>query len=228
MLKTNVSEQKRTVAELVTQMRNWIVSGSILPNERLIEVDLADALKTNRANIRTALALLEQEGLVARTPNRGARVRLISHKEALEIAEARQVLEALVTRQAAERATSANRKKLQSILAEMEAALKSDDLKGFSRHNSTLHRTIREIAGNETVGRLLENLHFHFVRLQYKTLFMPGRVKNSFKEHREIVAAVCAGNPDRAELAMRKHLENIKNSIQWYIDNSIETVEAVA
>ena len=87
----------------VQRLREAIISGRFMPNERLIELQLVNFLATNRANVRTALARLEQEGLVIIEPNRGARVRLVSDVEALEITQARGVLEGLVARQAAER-----------------------------------------------------------------------------------------------------------------------------
>lgn len=226
-MKATRPQPKKSISDFVSELRNAIVSGSLLPNERLIEVDLANSLKTNRANIRTALALLEREGLVVREPNRGARVRLISDKEALEIAEARQALEALVARLAAERATAADCNKLLKFIDQMENAHKDGDLKEFSSLNGKLHATIRQIGGNETITKMLENLRFHFVRIQYRALFMPGRAEKSFEEHRNIVEAICARDPDRAEAAMRDHLENIKESIRWFTSVTFKDAHAV-
>jgi DNA-binding FadR family transcriptional regulator len=87
--------------------------------------------------------------------------------------------------------------------------------------NSLLHEKIRQIAKNETVSKLLRGLRFHFVRLQYQTLFKPGRMDRSMKEHRDIVTAICSGDVDRAGEAMWKHLESIKESIQWYSERSM-------
>jgi DNA-binding GntR family transcriptional regulator len=89
-------------SDLTAKIRSAITSGRFMPNERLIEADLARAFDTNRANVRIALAMLDQEGLVIRERNRGARVRLVTDQEAIEIAEARQAIEAMVARQAAE------------------------------------------------------------------------------------------------------------------------------
>ena len=99
-MKANAPEQDGR-QDAAARLREWITGGRFMPNERLIETDLAEALGVNRANVRMALAMLEQEGLVVRERNRGARVRLVSDAEAIEIAEARQSLEALVARQAA-------------------------------------------------------------------------------------------------------------------------------
>src|SRR5690349_18090066 len=90
-----------TDEECYTQLREAIRRGEFQPNERLIEMDLAHSLGAGRAAVRTALARLEQEGLVQRERYRGARVRLISETEAIEILEARAVLEGLAVRHAA-------------------------------------------------------------------------------------------------------------------------------
>ena len=41
--------------DVAVRLREFIASGRFVPNERLVEVDLATALKTNRANVRIAL-----------------------------------------------------------------------------------------------------------------------------------------------------------------------------
>lgn len=67
-----------TDEECYIHLRAAILRGEFQPNERLIEMDQAQSLGAGRAAIRTALARLEQEGLVQRERYRGARVRLVS------------------------------------------------------------------------------------------------------------------------------------------------------
>ncbi|MBV8964489.1 MAG: GntR family transcriptional regulator [Hyphomicrobiales bacterium] len=88
--------KRRDSKDVTTRLREAITSGRFQPNERLIEMELAALLAANRTNVRTALAQLEQEGLVVREANRGARVRLVSHEDAIEITQARGALEALI------------------------------------------------------------------------------------------------------------------------------------
>ena len=88
------------------RLREAIVTGSLQPNERLVESDLAQRLGVSRTLIRAALVRLEQEGLVEHERHRGARVRLVSEREAVEILETRAVLEGLAARLAAERANA--------------------------------------------------------------------------------------------------------------------------
>src|ERR1700760_2409443 len=87
------------------RLREAIVSGRLQPNERLVESDLASSLGVSRTLIPAALGPLEHEGLVEHERHRGARVRLVSETEAVEILETRAVLEGLAARLAAGRAT---------------------------------------------------------------------------------------------------------------------------
>src|SRR3982750_2208863 len=95
-------------APLSLRLRRAILDGQVLPNERLVEADLTSRFKLGRAAVRTALARLEQDGPVEGEPFRGARARAISLEEAIEILEARAVVEGLAARHAARNATPAD------------------------------------------------------------------------------------------------------------------------
>jgi DNA-binding GntR family transcriptional regulator len=207
-------------AEVAARLREAIASGRFMPNERLVEADLVKQLGANRANIRMALAMLDQEGLVVRERNRGARVRLLSDQEAVEIAEARRVIEAMVARQAAERAHKDDHKILRGIIADMRAAVASSDLAAYSRHNAALHREIQRIAANSTADRLLQTLKSQIVRLQFRFILFPGRPPQSLIEHQDIVQAICARDGDAAEAAMRRHLDHVVSNLRLAITAS--------
>jgi DNA-binding GntR family transcriptional regulator len=204
----------------VHRLREAIISGRFMPNERLIELQLVNFLSTNRANVRTALARLEQEGLVVIEPNRGARVRLVSDVEALEITQARGVLEGLVARQAAERITEKGRRSLRKILAEMQALFDRGDLIGYSTVNGQLHSEIQRISGNATATRILENLESQVIRFQYRTILIAGRAAQSLQEHKDIVEAICSGDGGKAEQIMRRHLDQIERALKATIDKA--------
>jgi DNA-binding GntR family transcriptional regulator len=195
-------------------LRQAIVVGSLQPNERLVEANLAREFGLGRSAVRTALARLEQDGLVEREPHRGARVRLIDEREAVEILEARAVLEGVAARHAAQNATTADVKRLRQILKEMRRLLDSGDLLRASDENAELHRTLLEIADHPTVMRLISMLKSQLVRFQYRTIMLPGRTERSFEEHSAIVDAIAAGDPDAAEKAMRRHLSHVAEALR--------------
>ena len=205
-------------ADVTAQLREAITRGQLSPNERLVEADLATRFSVNRAHIRVALAMLDQDGLVVRLPNRGARVRAISDQEAIEIAETRLAIEVMVARQAAMRADAQGRAALRKIEKDMTRAVAQGDTAAYSQCNAALHRELQRMAGNATADRILNTLKSHLVRLQYRVILLPGRPRTSLAEHRAIVAAVCAGDSEAAERAMRKHLLSFTRLLRQAIE----------
>jgi DNA-binding GntR family transcriptional regulator len=190
-------------------LREEIVTGQLLPNERLVELELSERLGIGRSAVRTALVRLEAEGLVTRERHRGAKVRLVDEREAIEILEARAVLEGLGVRHAAAVATADDVDALQAILAQLRARLDAGDLLGASDHNAILHGRLLAMSRHATVERLIAALNSQIVRFQYRTILVPGRPELSFAEHAAIVDAVAHGDPTAAEAAMRNHLANV-------------------
>jgi DNA-binding GntR family transcriptional regulator len=196
------------------RLRDAIVTGRFQPSERLIETDVARELGVGRSAVRTALARLEHEGLVEHERHRGARVRLINAREAVEILEVRAVLEGLAARHAAANATAQDVDDLGAILAEMRRRLDAGDLLGASDHNALLHGRILEISSHATVARLIATLKYQLVRFQYRTILLPGRSEHSFQEHTGIVQAIAAADSDAAEQAMRTHLSHVAEALR--------------
>jgi DNA-binding GntR family transcriptional regulator len=195
-------------------LRDAIVRGDIAPNARLVEADLTTAFQMSRSAVRNALIRLEQEGLVVREPHRGARVRQVSDEEAVEILQARAVLEGLAVRQAAERIGEAGMARLRATLERQRELLEGGDLLGASDANADLHAALLEASEHSTAQRLIRALNSQTVRYQYRTILIPGRSAASLAEHTAIVEAVSAGDPDGAEDAMRNHLFNVAQAVQ--------------
>lgn len=211
------SERGAETHQSYEHLHQAILRGDFQPNERLIENDLAQQYNVGRAAIRTALVLLEQDGLVERVPNRGARVRAISDAEAIERTEARAALEGLVARYAARNVTDGEIAELRAIADEMETCLVEGDLLGLSARNSLLHDRLLLIANNQTITRLIAHLHIQHVRSQFRLVLVPGRPQRSVAEHRAIVEAVASRDPDAAEAAMRSHRTNTVDALRTFI-----------
>lgn len=188
-----------------------------MPNQRLVEAELVPMLGSSRTHVRTALARLEQEGLVVSAPNRGAWVRLVTGEQAIEITQARGALEGLVVRQAAQNITKADKVKLRHIERQMRRAIDAGDLIPYSELNGQLHAELYRIAALHIVAQLLLTLKSQTVRFQYRPILLPGRPPASIVEHTEIVEAVCAGDPDRAERAMRDHIDEVLAALRRMI-----------
>jgi DNA-binding GntR family transcriptional regulator len=195
-------------------LRQAIVSGELLPGERLLEEDLSARLGLGRAAVRMALVRLEHDGLVERERHRGARVRRVSEREAVEILEARSALEGLAARHAALKADDAEIADLRGIIEEMRGLREAGDLLGLSDVNARLHAGILEASAHETAKRLSRTLSSQIVRFQYRTVLLPGRSDRSFAEHSAIVEAIAARDPDAAEAAMQRHLMRVADALR--------------
>jgi DNA-binding GntR family transcriptional regulator len=196
------------------RIRRAILEGGFFPNERLVETDLATRFGATRSSIRLALAVLEQQGLVIRERNRGARVRLVSESEAIEIAEVRARLEALIARHAALRVTPADLTRLEGMLRAMEAQAADHRLDEYSASNVTFHAELARIAQLPATARILTSVQFQTVVFQFRPIFEPGRAAAVNLEHRALVAALAAGDGDAAEGAMYQHLRNVKDALE--------------
>lgn len=205
-------------------LRDAITSGALQPSQRLVEAELSQAFGLSRAAVRTALVRLEQDGLVSHERHRGAKVRLVTEREAVEILEARAALESLAVRGAAENATKDDVAELRGLLAEMKTLLEAGDLLRVSDVNARLHRRLLEISRNQTAIRLTQTLNSQLVRFQFRTILAPGRAPQSLTEHSAVVDAVCAHDADAAERAMRTHLMHVVDTVRA----SAEETPAVA
>ncbi|TMD35728.1 MAG: GntR family transcriptional regulator [Chloroflexi bacterium] len=211
---TGVSEDG---LEVYRRLREGITAGRFQPNERLVEANLSRMLGAGRTAVRAALVRLDQEGLVTREHNRGARVRLVSEQEALQIEEVRAALERLLARQAAAKATATDIRELRHVLVDMRKRFASGDAIGYSELNPKFHQLIWAAARNPTAGRLVGTLKSQSLRYQYQTMLRPGRTERSLREHELIFSAIVAHDPEAADTAMRAHLEEVLETLRWAI-----------
>lgn len=200
---------QQSAMDAYAALRAEIMSGRLTPNERLVEQALVERYGLTRAAIRMALVRLEQDGVVVREAHRGARVRMVSESEAVEILEARAALEGLAARQAALRAADDDISQLRRLAEEMAALHEAGDLLAMSECNARLHRLIVALSGHHTVQKLTSMLNTQMVRFQYRTILGAGRPGRSLAEHVAIVDAIARHDSEEAERAMREHLSNV-------------------
>ena len=196
------------------RLREAILQGRFSPNERLVEEDLGQRFGSTRASIRQALAVLEQQGLVVRERNRGARVRLISAAEAVEIMEIRSLIEGLMARHAARRMTAKDTRRLRSMIMQLETLSAKGDFVGYSQANVSFHAEIARLAQHPSAERILHGLRSQTIAFQFRPILEPGRAAQIDAEHRVLVAALAARDEVGAEAAMRQHIDNAARALQ--------------
>lgn len=195
--------------DLTAQIRQMIMAGDFVPNQRLVETDLSEQFGASRPAVREALRELVGEGLVERVANRSARVRAIGFEEAIEIAEARRALESLCAGKAATVVTDEEIAELRALGGEMEAAVRDGDRELYAAKNRQMHERVHEISGQQTAIRLIRRLRGQNVRQQFRLAQKPGRPDVSVGEHLAIIEAIAARDRAAAEQAMATHLDSV-------------------
>lgn len=203
------------------RLRSDILAGLFSPGERLTEVALAEKYSVGRGSIRAALLELRAEGLVDIEANRGAVVRRITVDEAIEIAEARKVLEGLVAGKAALSDDIEAKDSLASIIEEMGSAVSAADSARYSELNRVLHRRIWEIGEHRVANDLVANLRNRSAHHQYRLAMMPGRAEESLAQHAAVVEAIVAGDAEAAEKAMREHLSSVIDVLGHWAESGV-------
>ncbi len=206
---------------ITNDLRDDILSGRFEPGDRLLEVPLSEHYDCGRAAVRSALHALTTEGLVEREENRGATVRRISITEAIQITEARSVLESLIAAQTARHASADDHTELLDIIEQMRSAVANDEGKKYSELNGVLHRRLREMSGHEIAAQLVANLRHRAAHHQFRLAVMPGRSADSLEQHAAIVDAVVAGNEEAAASAMTAHLESVIEVLHRWGDANV-------
>ena len=77
MQKQRKTANKTTSEMILTSLREQIINGSLAPQEKLVEADLAQQFGTSRGPVRDALKQLAMEGMVDYQPNKGCSVALL-------------------------------------------------------------------------------------------------------------------------------------------------------
>ncbi|HKY93857.1 MAG TPA: GntR family transcriptional regulator [Kiloniellales bacterium] len=193
-----------------------IVNGELEPGARISEADLARRFGISRGPLREAIARLEGKKLVRRTTNLGARVVALRAESLIELYYVREALEGMACRLACERLKTQSIAEIEQILERhaADAAVQSGVSYVQKKGDQDFHFKIARLSGNDTLITLLCEDLYSLIRL-YRVRFssMPGRPQKALEEHRAILAALKAGNPARAEEAMRAHIRASRENL---------------
>lgn len=186
-----------------------IHEGQYAPGQRLVEADITQELGVSRGPLREAFRRLAADGILDIQVHKGAAVRRHSRAELAELFRVREVLEGLAARIAAERIDRPGVK--QRVLAALRHLHRAGPLFDVLDHiedNESFHRTIFELSGNRFLQRVMTPLQMPTYRAAFFRLFRSANRQRSLDQHIAILEAILAGNPDRAEKEMRKHVQD--------------------
>lgn len=184
--------------QVVTMLRNAILSAELLPGERLVEREICEATGASRTSVREALRQLEGEGLITIRPQRGPIVSVIGVDEVRSLYETRSVLEALVARSCAERASAAEIVDILDATAHAGKAASGDDVAAVAAANAAVYDCLISASRNPVAGHVLRLLHGRISLLRSMTLSAPNIAQQLADEMRAVAQAIERRDADAA------------------------------
>jgi DNA-binding GntR family transcriptional regulator len=194
-------------------VREAIVEGDLVPGQRLAEQQLAEELGVSRTPVREALRRLALEGFVVMVPRRGAYVAGMSLKDMNDVFELRMALEGLGAYLAAQRITPQEQTALREVLGQLEAATIADDKEQVISMDTRFHTLIYTASRNRRLIQIVGNLADQIQGFRLESLFAPGRLKDTMKEHRRLIAAIERRDANKARRLAEEHVRQAEASL---------------
>jgi GntR family transcriptional regulator of vanillate catabolism len=220
-------------------IRAMMLGGRFAVGERLSEVPLGEELGISRTPVRAALARLEEEGLLEKSPTGGYVVRAFSIDEVIDAIELRGVLEGTAARLAAERGVDP--RKLAQVTRVLEAidevvvdAPSTRDFERYVELNAEFHRQLASLSGSETIRREIERatrLPFAspsaFLQKQEDVPAFRRAVSHAQAQHRAIVEAIELREGARAESVAREHARMARRNLEYVLNSAEELMPRI-
>src|SRR5882724_10163990 len=202
--------KKSTRVDFACQaLRQAIIEQALPPGTKLPEDELGARFGMSRTLVRAALAHLQSEGLVDAPARRTATTAKPTLDDAKDVFEVRRTLEREVVRLVVERWRPEFGAELEGHVRAEEAARKAGEARVSIRLAGEFHTRLGEMAGNALLRRYLGEV----VSRCSLILALYGRPHSAdcaVNEHREIIAALRAGDLEAAVAVMDRHLGSVE------------------
>jgi len=203
-------------------LRRAILTGTLKPGERLMEIHLANQLGVSRTPVREAIRKLELEGLVIMIPRRGAEVANITTESMKDVLEVRRALDVLCTELSCERISEDDLKRLKAAADEFKQASQDEDITKIAACDVEFHDIILKATGNVRLINLVNNLSEQMYRYRFECIKDAGDCSELIKEHEMIYNAIEKHDKDTAAAAARLHIDNQEKAIMAIISKEVK------
>ena len=185
---------------------------------RLDERDLSAKFGVSRTPLREALAQLDQEGLVKIQPRRGIFIVRKTKAEILEMITVWAALESMAARLATQHASDTELAGLHKLVDQFSQDAVARQMGEYSDANIAFHSAIVGLSKCALIAELTGRLFFHVRAIRRRTIFEADRAKRSISDHSQIVAALEARDPERAEMLVRTHTLKLRDHVDKFVD----------
>lgn len=188
------------------QLKDQIITGVLAPGSRLIESNVAAQFGVSRTPVREALQRLVTEDLIDIDPMRGMVVHAPDAAEVEDVLVIRASLDGLAAALAAQKISESQLARLRLAVEATAEGAAIDRREQIVVANRRFHDIIYAAAGNARLERIAGELRDYVRRFSTPPSASPERVRHVLTEHRALLAALEAHDPDSAREASDRHL----------------------
>ena len=211
----------------------YLLAGNVRPGEKIpSERNLAEVLGVGRSIVREGLKSLTLLGLVEVRQGDGTYLRstesdllpqsiewglLLGQKRTRDVVEARRYLEVILAGLAAERRSEEDLSELSRLLDEMRDA---KDASGFVMADIAFHLRVAQASRNESLTQIMTSIRSLLQVWITRVMEAAESFQPSLDEHVAVLAALRAGDPAAAKLAMEAHMEHAVDRLEATLKGS--------
>ncbi|GIM45616.1 GntR family transcriptional regulator [Collibacillus ludicampi] len=192
-------------------LKEAIISGVLKENEMITERRAQEQFHISRTPFREAIQTLEAEGWMYTIPYKGTYVSPITAKEIEDIFELRLILETSVVRKVQSEIDNQSLNRLEALVTLMETEMAKKNIYQFIILDRDFHRVLYELANNDRLLTISEQISDMMRRIGVKALHSLPRWQDVIKEHRKIIEGLREG---RAEEAIIDHLKKTEEEVK--------------
>jgi DNA-binding GntR family transcriptional regulator len=198
-------------------IKHRIITCAFRPGEYINELQLSALLNIGRTPVHQALDRLMVEGMVEVIPRKGVIVKPVSLNEVLQIIEVRLINEPLGARLAAEHASDADLTEMADVLKRAKHWASLRNVENLMLLDREFHLLIAKAAKNDVLTELLRSLHERSLRFWFISLNAPTQYQLVQDEHATILEAIRQRDADKADAAMRRHIESFRKNVSQFL-----------
>ena len=199
--------------QVYQQIEKNILSGVYKAGEIISESKLSEELGVSRTPIREAIARLENDKLIGITPS-GTVVLGITDEDVADMFAVKRALEPMVVKMAAMNISDEDLAKLKEILDQQEFYQEKKNIEKDRNLDTQFHDIIYSASGSPIFQAVLSPIHHKLMKYRKDSLTNEGRSRYSIEEHVKIYEAIQAGNQEKIEELVLKHVDQAYKSIQ--------------
>lgn len=202
-LQKNINTNSIQVANI---LRDAIINGDLYPGLKLREVEISKELSVSRTPIREAFRILESEGLLEVSPNRGVKVISLSEHDIQEIYELRELIEVFAINKACANLTEKEINLFEEIVHEMDECIQRNNYKEYLRCSTEFHLVYIMMCDNKRIIEVYQKIWNNILATQILAMSDVKQREKTMKDHTEILAALKKRDKSLSEKLVRKHI----------------------